>query len=87
MIAKKITIRIPNGLEARPAALLVQVASQFESSVYIAYEDKKVNAKSIMGMMSMVSLGLSSGDEVEIVVEGSDENSAMEQIEKYLCEA
>ena len=62
MLSKKITIKIPSGLEARPVALLVQVASQFESSVHVACEDKKVNAKSIMGMMT---LGLSAGEEVE----------------------
>ena len=84
MLSKKITINLPSGLEARPVALLVQVARQFESSVHVACEDKKVNAKSIMGMMT---LGLSAGEEVEIIVEGSDENSAMEQIEKYLCGA
>lgn len=84
MLSKKITIKIPSGLEARPVALLVQVASQFESSVHVACEDKKVNAKSIMGMMT---LGLSAGEEVEIIVEGADEVSAMEQIEKYLCQA
>ncbi len=82
MLSKKITIKIPSGLEARPVALLVQVASQYESSVYVACEDKKVNAKSIMGMMS---LGLAAGDEADIIVEGSDEESAMENIVKYLC--
>ena len=84
MLSKKITIKLPSGLEARPVALLVQVASQFESSVPVACEDKKVNAKSIMGMMT---LGLSAGEEIEIIVEGADEATAMEQIEKYLCGA
>ena len=95
MLSKKITIKLPSGLEARPVALLVQVASQFESSVHVACEDKKVNAKSIMGMMSlgliagedMMTLGLSAGEEIEIIVEGADEANAMEQIEKYLCGA
>ena len=60
MISKRIEIKLPEGLEARPIALLVQVASQYESSVYVESEDKKVNAKSIMGMMS---LALPSGRE------------------------
>ena len=81
MISKKIRICLPEGLEARPIALLVQVASQYESSVYVECGDKKVNAKSIMGMMSM---GLQSGDEVIITVNGEDEEVAMENIEKYL---
>ena len=64
MIQKAIQIKLEEGLEARPVAMLVQVASQFESTVYINSEDRKVNAKSIMGMMS---LGLASGDEVSVV--------------------
>lgn len=81
MVSKKITIKIPAGLEARPVALLVQVASQYESSIYIEYEDKKVNAKSIMGMMS---LGLAAGEVVEVSASGSDEEKAVAEIEKYL---
>ncbi len=82
MLSKKITIKIPAGLEARPVALLVQVASQYESSIYIEYEDKKVNAKSIMGMMS---LGLAAGEEVEVTASGNDEGTAIAEIEKYLA--
>lgn len=74
-------IKIPNGLEARPVALLVQVASQYESEIYVESEEKKVNAKSIMGMMS---LGLASGEEVTVMVEGPDEKKAIKSIEKYL---
>lgn len=81
MLKKNITIKIPNGLEARPVALLVQVASQYESSVYVECEEKKVNAKSIMGMMS---LGLSAGEDVTVIINGEDEVHAMEEIEKYL---
>lgn len=81
MITKKIIIKIPTGLEARPVAILVQVASQYESSIYIECEDKKVNAKSIMGMMS---LGLATGEEVVVTADGADEELAMENIEKYL---
>ena len=53
MIKKSVTINLESGLEARPIALLVQKASQHESSVYIETGDKRVNAKSIMGMMSL----------------------------------
>ena len=81
MIQKSIQIKLETGLEARPVAMLVQVASQFESSVYINADDRKVNAKSIMGMMS---LGLASGEEVVVVAEGNDEGSAVEDIEKFL---
>lgn len=81
MISKEITIRLENGLEARPVAMLVQVASQFDSSIYLEAGGKKVNAKSIMGMMS---LGLDTGEKVKAVIEGSDEETALEGIEKYL---
>ena len=54
MIKKPITIQLANGLEARPVALLVQVASQFESEIHIESGKRKVNAKSIMGMMTWV---------------------------------
>ena len=81
MVSKKITIKIPTGLEARPVALLVQVASQYDSSIYVECEERKVNAKSIMGMMS---LGLAAGEEVVVSANGEDEEVAMEHIEKYL---
>lgn len=81
MIQKSIQIKLETGLEARPVAMLVQVASQFESTVYINADDRKVNAKSIMGMMS---LGLASGEEVMVVADGNDEGAAVEEIEKFL---
>lgn len=81
MISKEITIRLENGLEARPVAMLVQVASKFESAVYLEAGQKKVNAKSIMGMMS---LGLDTGEKVTVVVDGDDETVALEGIENYL---
>lgn len=84
MKTKTMTIKIPSGLEARPVALLVQVASQYESNIYVECEDKKVNAKSIMGMMT---LGLLAGEEVVVTADGTDEVLAMENIEKYLSSA
>ena len=81
MMSKSITIKIPTGLEARPVALLVQVASQYESNIYVEVQEKKVNAKSIMGMMS---LGIIEGEEVTITAKGPDEAKAIENIEKYL---
>ena len=84
MITKEIKIQIQNGLEARPVAVLVQVASQFNSSIYVESGAKKVNAKSIMGMMA---LGLDAGEEVVVSAEGDDETSAMEDIEKFLSAA
>lgn len=78
---KAVTIRLSGELEARPIAMLVQVASQYDSSIYLQSEGRRVNAKSIMGMMS---LKLKNGDEVTVSAEGSDEEKAIEGIEKYL---
>ena len=84
MITKKIEIQIKNGLEARPVAVLVQVASQYNSSIYVECEDRTVNAKSIMGMMT---LGLTAGEEVVVSANGDDEEVAMNEIVKYLSTA
>lgn len=81
MITKNITIQIPQGLDARPVAILVQVASKYSSKIYVETSDKKVNAKSIMGMMT---LGLVTGEEVKVSADGTDETTAMDEIEKYL---
>lgn len=81
MIRKAMTIQIPSGLEARPVALLVQVASQHECSIYVEADNKKVNAKSIMGMMT---LGLAPGEQVVVIAEGADEAQAIQDIEQYL---
>ena len=53
MMKKEVTIKFVNGVEASPIALLVQTANRFSSSIYIESGDKKVNVKSIMGMMSL----------------------------------
>lgn len=81
MIKKPITIQIPSGLEARPVALLVQVASQYESEIYVESEACRVNAKSIMGMMT---LGLNAGESITVTANGGDEKEAIDNIEKYL---
>ena len=62
----------------------VQVASQYNSSIYVECDDRKVNAKSIMGMMT---LGLTAGEEVVVSANGDDEQTAMDDIVKYLITA
>lgn len=81
MIEKSIEIQLSEGLEARPVAVLVQVASQYDSSIYLEAGGRKVNAKSIMGMMT---LGLNTGEIVKVICDGKDEKSAAENIENYL---
>ena len=81
MMKKSIKISCPGGLEPRPIAELVQIASKFESKIYLETETKRVNAKSIMGMMT---LGLVTGEEVTVTTNGDDEQDALNQIEAYL---
>ena len=81
MIRKPVTIQLSEGLDARPIALLVQEASQYSSMVYIEVDSKQINAKSIMGMMS---LRLLPGEEISIVASGTDEAEAANGIEKFL---
>ena len=84
MIEMPVVVRQEKGLDGRPIALLVQEASQYASKVYIKVEDKSINAKSIMGMMS---LGLDIGDQVTVTAEGADEEEAADAIESYLIGA
>ena len=81
MTKRSIKVRLEDGLDARPVALLVQEASKYESNIYIEVDDKRINAKSIMGMMT---LGLDMGDSIEVSTNGTDEEKAMEAIVEYL---
>ena len=77
MIRKSIDVSV--GTESgRPIAMLVQVASKYQSKINICQGTKTVNAKSIMGMMT---LGLASGQQLEIAIDGEDEDMAMVSIE------
>ena len=78
---KEVTISMNNSMEATPIAHLVQLANQFNSSIYFEMDEKKVNAKSIMGMMSLV---LSSGSTVVIDAAGADEEKAVEELAQFL---
>lgn len=81
MIKKEITIQLSSGLEARPVAMLVQVASQYESEIHVESKNRTVNAKSIMGMMT---LRLNAGEKVMVIANGADEEEAVKNIEAYL---
>lgn len=81
MTTKNITVKIKSGAESRPVALLVQVASQYESKIYVESGSRKFNAKSIMGMMT---LGLNEGERITVSAEGEDETAALDDIEQYL---
>ena len=74
MLRKSILINRPQGLDGRPIAELVQVASKYESRVYLEHGKRKVNAKSIMGMMSLEAV---SGEQIEVTIDGDDEENAI----------
>ena len=84
MIRKPVTIQNNMDMEDRPVAHLVQEASQYASQVYIVMGSKKINAKSIMGMMT---LGLIAGQSITVEADGADEDQAVSEIEKYLINA
>ncbi len=74
-------IQTEESLEARPLALLVQTANQYASRIYLEIDEKRVNVKSIMGVMSLV---MGKGAEIVLDVEGADEREAMEAMEAFL---
>ena len=80
MTKKPVTIQNNMDMEARPIAHLVQEASQYASQVFILADDKKINAKSIMGMMS---LSLAEGERVTVLTDGEDEEKAAEGIKTF----
>lgn len=81
MKKRNVKVAINEKVDNRPVAMLVQVASQFDSSIHIESDGKYVNAKSIMGMMTLV---FENGMDLSIVADGSDESLAIDSIEKYL---
>jgi len=78
MLNKQFTVIGETGLHARPATLLVQEASRYSSDIELEYNNKKVNVKSIMGVMS---LGIAQGASFTILIDGHDEEEAMKGIE------
>lgn len=82
MIKRPVTIQANMDMEARPIAHLVQEASQYSSKVYIELDEKKINAKSIMGMMS---LKLTKGTNLVVIADGEDESNAVEGVEAFLA--
>jgi len=82
MIEKTVVVSMSGDAEERPVAVLVQIASRYESKVYLVSGDKKINAKSIMGMMSM---DFANGEELTVVADGTDEVMAVKEISEYLA--
>ncbi len=74
MISREVTITNTIGLHARPATFFIQKANSFKSSIWVEKEDRKVNAKSLLGVLS---LGIAQGMTITLLAEGSDEDEAL----------
>lgn len=78
---KDVVVQMYDSMEETPIAHLVQLANQFSSQIYFEMDTKRVNAKSIMGMMSLV---LTAGDSVTICADGEDQEKAIAKLEEFL---
>lgn len=81
MIQTSLVVKHKNVIENRLIALLVQEANHFSCKISFQKDNKKINAKSIMGMMSLV---LKEGDQIILIADGKDENAATESIKELL---
>lgn len=81
MVEKTVAIQLKTGLRARPAALFVQEANRFGADIFLEKDGKKVNAKSIMGLMS---LAISSGVTVKLIADGADEQEAIDALTDFI---
>lgn len=81
MAQQQAVVRLKTGLQARPAAFFVQEANRYAAEIFIEKENKKVNAKSIMGIMS---LAVSSGSEIVISAEGPDAEEAVSGLKAFV---
>ena len=81
MVETNLEVKLKSGLQARQAALFVQEANRYKSEVYLQKDEKKVNAKSIMGIMS---LAIARGTSVTLIADGKDENEALDGLIKLI---
>ena len=77
MYTQEITVNNEVGLHARPATFFIQKANEFKSSIWVEKEDRRVNAKSLLGVLS---LGIVKGTPVTIIADGADENEAIDTL-------
>ena len=81
VISKELTINNQVGLHARPATFFIQKANEFKSSIWIERDERRVNAKSLLGVLS---LGIVKGTAVNIVADGVDENEAIATLSELI---
>ncbi|GAA0589460.1 HPr family phosphocarrier protein [Virgibacillus siamensis] len=81
MIQKSVQVELDSGLQARPAALFVQEANKFAAHLFLEKDGKRVNAKSIMGLMS---LAVTTGETITLMADGSDEERALDSLTEFI---
>ncbi|HLR03626.1 MAG TPA: HPr family phosphocarrier protein [Virgibacillus sp.] len=81
MVEKSITVVLEPGLQARPAAKFVQEANRYVADLFLEKDGKRVNAKSIMGLMS---LAIASGEEIKLIADGADEEIALNHLTLFV---
>ena len=81
MFVKEVTVENQVGLHARPATFFIQKANEFKSSIWVEVEDRKINAKSLLGVLSM---GITKGTRISIIAEGPDEEEAVKALTEML---
>lgn len=77
MVSHNVKVQNSVGLHARPATFFIQKANEFKSSIWVEKDDRRVNAKSLLGVLS---LGIVKGAEISIIVDGSDEEEAVKAL-------
>lgn len=81
MISRDVTVTNSTGLHARPATFFIQKANTFRSSIWVEKSDRRVNAKSLLGVLS---LGIAKGMTITLIADGQDENEALDALEAMI---
>ena len=81
MTSREVTVNNQVGLHARPATFFIQKANEFKSSIWVEKEERKVNAKSLLGVLS---LGIVKGTSMKIIADGADEGEAAAALEELI---
>lgn len=81
MFVKEVSVKNQVGLHARPATFFIQKANEYKSSIWVEKEERRVNAKSLLGVLS---LGIVGGTNIRIIADGSDEEQAVEGLVKLV---
>ncbi len=84
VVEKSVEVLLETGLQARPAAQFVQEANRFTADLFLEKEGKKINAKSIMGLMS---LAITKGETITLIADGPDEEAAINELVSFITSA